>query len=490
MSDRRLLQALLRQDLGAFTEKVFRALEPGQPYLHNWHLDHIAEALARVERGELKRLIINVPPRSLKSILVSVAFSAWVLGRDPRKRIMCISYAEDLARKHALDTRKIVDEAWYRDIFPGFDIPRGRARDLDFGTTLNGYRFAAGMGGSITGRGADIILIDDPIKPADALSKAMRRRAIEYYDGTLQSRLNNKREGAIVIVMQRLHEEDLVAHVTQNEEWEIISLPAIAPEPSMHRLSNDPRDIYHRAAGEVLHAEREPLEILEPLRRSMGSLIFSAQYQQAPVPPEGNIVKRDWLRRYETCPETFDLVIASWDTASTIGETSDYSVGTVWGAKGLDFYLLDLVRGRFEVPDLGRRIVALSARWSANATLIEETDIGRAIAQDLRKTDKLRCILRAPRFDKEARFLAQSVRFEAGQVHVPNEAPWLADWMSELLAFPNSRHDDQVDSTSQALHYLTDRTGHIKRAEIAQARPARARPARVVRPRGHRRGTQ
>ncbi|MBL8571973.1 MAG: phage terminase large subunit [Phreatobacter sp.] len=490
MSDRLLLQALLLHDLGAFTEKVFRALEPGQPYLHNWHLDHIAEALARVERGELKRLIINVPPRSLKSILVSVAFSAWVLGRDPRKRIMCISYAEDLARKHALDTRKIVDEAWYREIFRDFEIPRGRARDLDFGTTLNGYRFAAGMGGAITGRGADIILIDDPIKPADALSKAMRRRAIEYYDGTLQSRLNNKREGAIVIVMQRLHEDDLVAHVTQNEDWEVISLPAIATEPTVHRLSDDPSDIYHRAAGEVLHAEREPREILEALRRSMGSLIFSAQYQQAPVPPEGNIVKRDWLRRYETRPETFDLVVASWDTASTIGETSDYSVGTVWGAKGLDYYLLDLVRGRFEVPDLRRRLVALSTQWSANATLVEETDIGRAIVQELRITDQLRCILRPPRFDKEARILAQSARFESGQVHVPSEATWLAEWLSELLAFPNGRHDDQVDSTSQALHYLTVQTAHLKRAEIAQTRPARERPARMARPKGYRRNVE
>ena len=219
----------------------------------------------------------------------------------------------------------------------------------------------------------------------------------------------------------------------------------------------------------------------------MGSLIFSAQYQQAPVPPEGNIVKRDWLRRYDTRPESFDLVIASWDTASTIGETSDYSVGTVWGAKGLDYYLLDLVRGRFEVPDRRRRIVALSARWSAEQTLVEETDIGRSVAQDLRRTNELRCILRPPRFDKEARFLAQSVRFETGQVHVPIEAPWLADWLAELLAFPNGRHDDQVDSTSQALHYLTDRTAHTKRAENAQTRPTLQRPTRVVRPKGYRR---
>lgn len=220
----------------------------------------------------------------------------------------------------------------------------------------------------------------------------------------------------------------------------------------------------------------------------MHTFVFESQYQQNPRPVEGNIVKRDWIRRYETPPEHFDLIVASWDTASTIAATSDYSVGTVWGTRGLDFYLLDLVRGRFEVPELRRRIVMLSNKWSVNATLVEDTELGRAIAQDLRRGDELRCILRDPRFAKEARFLAQSVRFESGQVHAPTEAPWLSGWISELLAFPHGRHDDQVDSTSQALHYLTGYTGHIKRAEVAQTRPARERPQQVIRPKGYKRG--
>ena len=196
----------------------------------------------------------------------------------------------------------------------------------------------------------------------------------------------------------------------------------------------------------MLHAAREPRAILEQMRRSQGSLTFSAQYQQAPVPPEGNIVKREWLRSYTTLPSRFDLIIASWDTASTLSETADYSVGTVWGAKGLDFYLLDIVRGRFEVPELRREVLRLSQAWKADQTIIEATDIGRAITQDLRRSGEYSAILRKPRFDKEARFLAQSARFESGQVHVPQEAPWLAGWLDELLAFPNGRHDDQVDS--------------------------------------------
>jgi predicted phage terminase large subunit-like protein len=204
------------------------------------------------------------------------------------------------------------------------------------------------------------------------------------------------------------------------------------------------------------------------------------------VPPEGNIVKREWLRFYGERPSSFDLVIASWDTASTLSETADYSVGTVWGAKGLDFYLLDLVRGRFEVPELRREVLRVSQKWGADQTIIEDTDIGRAITQDLRRSGEWRAILRRPRFDKEARFLAQSARFESGQVHVPQEAPWLACWLEELLAFPNGRHDDQVDSTSQALDYLAARTYPLHASVQAQERPEHIRrPAGFKRPPGH-----
>lgn len=229
----------------------------------------------------------------------------------------------------------------------------------------------------------------------------------------------------------------------------------------------------------MLHESREPREILEGIRRAQGSLVFSAQYQQAPIPPEGNIIKREWLRSYDEPPPAFDLTIASWDTASTLSETADFSLGTVWGAKGLDFYLLDRVRGRFEVPELRRQVIGLGQTWDVDQTVIEATDIGRAIAQDLRRSKVCRPILHRPKFDKEARFLAQSARFEAGQVHVPRQAPWLAEWLDELLAFPNARHDDQVDSTSQALNYLSRRMAYRQpKGEPRSRRTPVRRPAR------------
>jgi predicted phage terminase large subunit-like protein len=488
MSDRaRLLRALLRQDLSCFVQKAFNTLEPGTAYEHNWHLEHICWQLTRVARGELRRLIINVPPRSMKSITVSVGFTAWLMGRDPTRRIICTSYADDLARKLSIDTRTVIDSPWYLELFPRLRLASKRPRTMELVTTEQGYRFASGMGGSILGRGADLIVIDDPIKAAAALSQAERRRVNEAFDNTLYTRLNDKRTGAIVIIMQRLHQDDLVGHVLAKGDWEVVSIPAIATEESRYQLSDDPEEVYIRQAGEVLYA-REPRAILEGLRRTQGSLTFSAQYQQAPVPPEGNIVKREWLRFYDKAPSEFDFTVVSWDTASTLGESSDYSVGTVWGAKGLDFYLLDLVRGRFEVPELRREVIRLSKAWGANQTVIEDTDIGRAITQDLRRSGEWRAILQRPRYDKEARFLAQSARFEAGQVHVPHDAPWLATWLDELLAFPNGRHDDQVDSTSQALNCLTSRVHPLAAAKDPRERPQRVnRPAGIKRSPGFRR---
>src|SRR3954453_10399025 len=275
MSERlSLLQAILRSDLASFVEKCFATLEPGVPYLDNWHVHAIAHQLMRVWQGDTKRLIINVPPRAMKLAAVTIPFPASVMGHDPRKRIMAISYATDLARKHATDFRAIIESAWFQALFPKFEVATSREGELV--TTLRGHRFAGSIGGSILGRGADLIIIDDPIKGlAAALSEAERRRVAEFYDGTLYSRLNNKAEGAIVIVMQRLHQDDLVGHVLEKEDWEVLSIPAIATEDTTHPLGPAPWDIYERREGEVLHPARENELALSRIQRNLGSLNFS-----------------------------------------------------------------------------------------------------------------------------------------------------------------------------------------------------------------------
>ena len=473
MSESSSLSDILRRDLASFIEQCFVTLEPGKTYQHNWHIEAIAYQLMRVWSGECKRLIIAVPPRSAKSICVTIAFTAWLMGHDPRKRIMAISYARELSLTHAAAFRSVVSCDWYRRAFPSFEIAANRGQEIR--TTQHGYRYASSIGGSVLGRGADLIVIDDPINGLkEALSSVARRRVQEFYDGTLYSRLNNRATGAIVIVMQRLHEDDLVGHVLEKEDWGVLSIPAIAPEDCSYRIGQGAEAVHRRRQGEIMHPARDSIVELEAIKRNLGSLNFSAQYQQNPLPAEGQIIKRDWLLHYDDLPAAFDLKVASWDTASTQAEHSDWSVGAVWGAVGQSYYLIDLVRGRWEAPELRRKMIDLSRKHAVDATLVEETELGRALSQDLRRTGELHPLLQQSRIDKQARLMAQAARFEAGQVFLPREAGWLGDYLGELLAFPLARNDDQVDATSQALKYLTAKTPTI-----------RERPQRVVRPQRH-----
>src|SRR5229473_2578784 len=253
--------AVLRSDLGYFAERCFCELNPQAALAMNWHIEVIAAKLAAVREGKIRRLIINLPPRHLKSLMASIAFPAWCLGHDPSAQILCVSYAQDLADKLARDCRGIMMSPWYRRIFPTRLAPHRQAVQ-EFLTTAQGYRLATSNGGVLTGRGADIILIDDPLKPEEALSEAQRQAANEWYDHTLYSRQDDKQYGAIVIIMQRLHEDDLVGHVLVQEPWEVVRFPAIAEADEAHEVGTiwGPR-CFRRHQGEALHPDREPAQI-------------------------------------------------------------------------------------------------------------------------------------------------------------------------------------------------------------------------------------
>jgi predicted phage terminase large subunit-like protein len=480
MSDQQTLDALLRTDLSSFVEKCFAEIVQGKPYSHNWHIDAITHQLSRIQTGELRRLIVNIPPRHLKSLTVTSAYTAWALGHDPTKKIICVSHSKDLSRDHANDFLRIVESPWYRRLFPALQVAKRGHRVTELKTSKGGFRLATSIGGAVLGRGADLIVIDDPIQPLAALSNAERARTKTFYDQTLFTRLNDKRTGAIVLVMQRLHEDDLAAHVERIDDWEKLAIPAIAERAETYVTGPARSDRYRRTVGNILHPDREDRETLDHIRRVMGSRGFQAQYQQEPVPLDGSVIKRSWIRYYDEVPEAFDRIVASWDTASTIGSTSDYSVGTLWGLAGSNYYLLDLIRGQFEFTALRQRVIALHRRRPETVTLIEETDLGRALLHDLRDNHELRPILEPPLFDKVARMEAQSARFEAGDVLLPRDVPWLDDYVAELLAFPNGSHDDQVDSTSQALRYLTRRRGQL---ELTRP-PGRQRPSGMRRREG------
>ena len=295
------LNAVLRQDFLAFVRKTFHTLSPGQIFVPSWHTRALAYQLERVRRGEIKRLIINMPPRSLKSITASVAFPAFLLGHDPTRRIICASYSGELAHKLSNDFRAVLGCSWYRTIFPGTRIGPFKDSETEIELTRRGFRLATSVGGTLTGRGGDIIVIDDPLKPIDALSEVKRNGANEWFSNTVVSRLDDKRTGAIVIVMQRVHMDDLTGSLLrQSEEWTVVSLPAIAENFETIPLTMG--EVHHRQPGEVLSPEREPREALEQLRLQLGSDLFSAQYQQAPVPPGGAMIKRHWIQRYSDLP--------------------------------------------------------------------------------------------------------------------------------------------------------------------------------------------
>lgn len=453
-ADRRTMDAILRTDFASFSRKVFQTLSPSATYFDNWHVSAMSHRLELVRRGEINRLIINVPPRSMKSTICSVAFPAFMLGHDPTKRFICISYSTDLAIKLGNDCREIISSSWYRQLFPQTKISRLKNTETEFATTRFGFRISTSIEGTLTGRGGDIIILDDPMKPIDALSDTKRERVNNAFVNTILSRLDDKRTGCIIIVMQRLHEDDLVGRVLRDapQEWSLLRQPAIAEQEETIETGEGR---YHiRRVGDLLHAEREPLAVLESYRAQIGSDVFAAQYQQSPIPRDGVMIKRAWLRRYERLPErnSSSMILQSWDTATKDGEQSNYSVCTTWLFHEKKYYLVDVFRERVDYPALKARAISLAKFHAPKAILIEDAGLGSGLVKELQQLG-LPAVAVKPTLDKRTRMSIQSAKFESGQVFLPTAASWLDDFETELFGFPGGRYNDQVDSVSQALAY-------------------------------------
>jgi hypothetical protein len=288
--------AASRRHFSLFLRRVMGTVAPGARYSHNWHIDAIAEYLAAAASGEITRLVINLPPRMLKSTMVSVAWPAWLLGHDPSQRIMAASYAQSLGVKHSTDCRAVMQAEWYRRVFPGTELSREQNEKEKFATTARGYRLAVSVGGAAIGEGGNILIVDDPINPLQAGFRHQREGVNGWFDHTFATRLDDKQRGAIVLVMQRLHPEDLSGYLLQKGGWEHLCLPAIAPSATTLRVG---AFFYERAAGEALHPAREDVALLEKTKRELGSANFNAQYQQAPQSVTGTLVKPHWFVRFD-----------------------------------------------------------------------------------------------------------------------------------------------------------------------------------------------
>ncbi len=449
--------ALLRSDFNAFIERSFHELNPTTAFLSNWHIEKIAAELEACRRGETKRLIINVPPRSLKSHCTSIAFPAWVLGHDPSAQIIAASYAQELANKLSGDCRALFYSSFYQDLFSTRLSPQRQAVE-EFVTTRQGFRLSTSTGGVLTGRGANFIIIDDPLKPDDAFSDTQRKAVNDWFDQTVYSRLNNKKDGCIILIMQRLHEDDLVGHVLGMEPWKVIRFPAIAEEDEVSVVQSrlfGPRR-FERRAGEALHPEREPLEVLNHVRGVLGEYNFSGQYQQSPIPLGGGLVKAEWFKTYTAgdLPGTFELIFQSWDTANKPTELSDYSVCTTWGVKENHLYLLHVLCKRLGYPELKRAVREQADSFRPHTILIEDKASGTQLIQELRSEGVHAIQKYEPTMDKIMRMHSVTSTIENGFVHLPDKAAWLPEYLHELTGFPKSKYDDQADSTSQALDWF------------------------------------
>ncbi len=426
------------------------------------HIKLLGEYLMAVERGEINRLIVMMPPRHGKSETTTVKFPAWYLGRHPDRRVIIASHTASLAARFSMRARndfaQYAPEVWGLEVNP--DVSAMYRWDVldrnDKSGKPPGGMLAAGIGGPITGQGAHLAIIDDPVKDAEAANSKVQRDAIwDWYRFVLRTRLFPG--AAVILVLTRWHEDDLAGRLLkqaeddpQADQWVVLRLPAIAEE----------NDLMGRKPGEALWPEQYDEKALEAIKASVGSYVWAALYQQRPQPAQGQIFRREWWKFYRQAPFPFDEIIQSWDMAFKETNTSDFVVGQVWGRKGANKYLLDQVRDRMDFPTTIQAVRALSAKWpQAHAKLVEDKANGPAVIATLKK-EISGLIPVEPQGSKEARANAVSPQVEAGNVYLPDPsiAPWVHDFIEECVAFPKGAHDDQVDAMTQALLRLNEST--------------------------------
>lgn len=444
-----------RRSLKEFIVQAWPVLEPDSPFCDNWHIDAICQHLEAVTSGQIRNLIINVPPGHMKSLTVCVFWPAWAWIKQPHLRFLFASYAADLSARDSNKTRKLISSEWYQANFgASFGIDKW-TESLIVNSKL-GFRMASSTGGVGTGERVHFSINDDLLRANDAHSAAERAKAIGHMRAMSTRGVEPSTYGQ-VLIMQRLHNDDPAGWALKEsgKKWEHLRLPAEYDAGRPCRTSigwEDPR----RNDGDLLWPERFSAEELAAQKVALGGYGYAAQFQQSPAPAGGGIFKLEWLEqcRYDARPES-GRIIQSWDTASKSGELNDPSVCTTWLEHEGRLYLIDVLRKRMEYPELKRAVQSSYELHRPVSVLIEDKSSGQALIQELRA--KLPIISITPTQDKVSRAAHVSPMVEAGRVWLPNSAPWLFDFEQELAGFPLTTHDDQVDSVSQFLNWYHSR---------------------------------
>lgn len=453
MNNEQAYWAVVKSDPKAFLQQAFSTVYPGKQFLDNWHIDAILFRLTLGFQGKMPRLIINLPPRYLKSFIVSVVWPAFVLGLDPAAKIICVSYSEEITKVLARDFRRIVESEWYRKLFPNVVLTKSTEGEVV--TDQGGGRYAISVGGSLTGRGGDYIIIDDPIRPEDVLSAKARQSNNEWFKSTLLSRLDDKQLSVLILVMQRLHVNDLTGFIEGSGGFHKLSLPAIAKKDEYIAVGAE--EFYHREVDEPLHAERENLQVLEDIRNQIGLHNFTAQYQQSPEAPEGALFKKHYLQVTTVLPKIRPC--GRWwisiDSALSTSETADYSAITLGYSDETGHYILNAERGRWDYEALKGKALHLANIFPEATFVVEHASSGISLIQYMKKHG-ISVMPHLAKGDKMARAALVIPIFADKRVSIVRRAgheAWIEPLINEFLSFPFGRFDDKVDSVVQALRW-------------------------------------
>ena len=448
----------MKRSLKEFTKNSWETIEPSRDFYDNWHIDAISDHLQAVVNGDIKRLIINIPPRHMKSISVAVALPAWTWTHQPSKKFLFASYANSLSIRDSVKCRRLIDSAWYKNHFGDcFNLTTDQNQKQRFENDKTGIRIATSVDGALTGEGGDIIVIDDPHNVREAESTTVREGVLDWWDQAMQTRLNDPKTGAFIIIMQRVHEKDLTGHILANEynDWDHLCLPAryeyAHPTPVKSSLGFvDPR----AKERELLWPERIDDKTLLSLETSLGSYASAGQLQQRPMPRGGGILKSKWWVPWEKedMPNV-EYVLQSYDTAFSIKEKSSYSARTTWGVfradSQINVIVLEMWYDRVTYPQLRKLAQESYEQWEPDAVMIEKKASGQSLLQDLRMAG-VPVLEYMPDRDKEARAHASSALLEDGRIYFPSDKKWARNLIEICAAFPAGENDDIVDTCTQA----------------------------------------
>jgi predicted phage terminase large subunit-like protein len=461
------LIAVLRTDLLAFVEYAFSILYPGTPYMPNWHVQAITYRLNRCAKGEISRLLINMPPRYLKSHTVSIAFIAWRLGLNPETKFICVSYGESLAKFLGEEFERLVRHETFRQIFPEFELADHVSAQF-IKTKKGGYRYATSVGAAGTGLGCDYLILDDITKAS--ATAAERLDAIERFQRTWVSRINTKETGVKIVIGQRTARDDLPGFLIDQGGWDPLSLAAIAWKKE--RIPIGEGLFASREPGDILHPERESKSVLEQMRIELNPSNFDAQYQQRPGAPEGAIINPNWFGRYdEPRPlAQYHQRVLLVDAANEVSASADYTACTVFGVRNETVDILHVFRKKVDFDDLELNIKKLISEYKATQVFIEAEAVGKALASVLGRTYKEGIHGCHPgKRSKIDRVNRAMPYLQERRIRIPKSAPWLSTWEGEVFSFPSTIHDDQVDTLAYFAADIVRRLRHYRSLSVEQS---------------------